>query len=206
MYRNPPVYLFINFQMSKLENYSEEYADHSLDNLEELQEQGWIPGQPCSILVDEHGDLGPCLPLPSININHLLLGLGIITLLICWTFYYSKRIYRCKSLPHLTQLSYFPSTKVLFLRKKIFFLSCLQVTTRRDIATLPPAPRARYRKRPISTIATGTGSVAINIQSPSPTIPLQQSPPPPPSNSLLDIKLAGLPLFLNLCQSIMSLS
>ena len=125
MYRNPPVCLFINFQMSKLDNYSEEYADHSLDNLEELQEQGWIPGQPCSILVDEHGDLGPCLPLPSININHLLLGLGIITLLICWTFYYSKRIYRCKFLPQLAQLSYFPSTNVLFPRKifSFFFLS-----------------------------------------------------------------------------------
>merc|ERR1712168_1678000 len=118
MYRNPPVYLFINFQMSKLENYSEEYADHSLDNLEELQEQGWIPGQPCSILVDEHGDLGPCLPLPSININHLLLGLGIITLLICWAFHYSKRIYRCKSLSRLTQLSYFLQHMPLSPQKK----------------------------------------------------------------------------------------
>ena len=72
----------------------------------------------------------------------------------------------------------------------------------RDTITLPPAPRARYRKRPVSTIATGTGSVAINIQSASPTASFRLPSPPPPNSSLLDIKLAGFALILTFWQLI----
>ena len=96
MYPNPPVSPFIKFQMTKVSDYPNEDPDHALDNLEELQQQGWIPGQSCLIEVDELGNLGPCLPLPAFNLNQLLLGLGIICLLICWAIYFIKRIYRRK--------------------------------------------------------------------------------------------------------------
>ena len=106
MYPNPPVSPFIKFQMTKVSDYPNEDPDHALDNLEELQQQGWIPGQSCLIEVDELGNLGPCLPLPTFNLNQLLLGLGIICLLICWAIYFIKRIYRRKfqsqSLFHIT--------------------------------------------------------------------------------------------------------
>ena len=112
MYPNPPVSPFINFQMTKLSDYPDEGYDHTLDNLEELQHQGWIPGQACLIEVDEQGHLGPCLPLPAFDLNHLLLGLGIICLLICWTIHFIKRIYRCKSRNFLYHLPYFFSLPV----------------------------------------------------------------------------------------------
>ena len=112
--------------MSKSYEYEhEEYTDPSLDNLEELQRQGWIPGQVCLIQVDEHGHLGPCIPLSTLDINHLLIGLGIIFLLLCWACYTIKHLYQCKSLfvKHLTLCFLIKSPSFLYISIYLCYFS-----------------------------------------------------------------------------------
>ena len=114
---------YSNFQMSKHIDFEndDDYSLYSVDNLEALKQQGWIPGQPCTIIVDGEGNLGPCLPLPPASYSLLLIGIGVSLLLSFWVFSAIRRIYRCKSrLIHLSRyINDFPPP-----RQSRFSLEC----------------------------------------------------------------------------------
>ena len=90
-------FLIILFQMSDKSHDEYDYDhhghDHSVDNLDELEDQGWREGHPCYIYVDAEGDLGQCVTFS--DATHMLIGSGVSLLLLLTIGYILNRIYRC---------------------------------------------------------------------------------------------------------------